>query len=432
MRTSLTAVLRNSPVRNLARSFAARNYATLAIAEGVSKVLTFLAIAYLARVVGPANYGLVEFAASVLLVAGLIVDQGFGPYGAREIARNPQRTRELVAEITGARILLAVVAYALVLACAVLLSTTAGRSPDVRSLLALYGLSLFALPFLLQWVFQGHELMRPVAVMQVIRQAAYALVIFAFLRNGADLRVAAFAEIAGVGAAALVGLVMFRRRFGNLPRPTLRFSRQLLTQGVPIGLSQMFWTLRMFGATVLLGLFTQGPDLGYFAAAMRLLIAAHTFVWLYYFNLLPSLSRAWLAADGSFAALVRRSSRITNWVGLAVLVVWAVGAQFVATAIYGASYTDVAGPLRWTAAVWFLALFSGHYRFGLIAGGRPELEMWSTGLGALAALMGIPIGYRLAGIDGAAVALVLAEAVVLLASRAWATSRLALRQTSDE
>ena len=67
------------------------------------------------------GYGYIEFAGAVLLCAGLIVDQGFGPYGAREIAKAPERTAELVSEIVFARFMLALVAYAVVIAFALLL-----------------------------------------------------------------------------------------------------------------------------------------------------------------------------------------------------------------------------------------------------------------------------------------------------------------------
>ena len=54
----------------------------------------------------------------------------------------------------------------------------------------------------------------------------------------------------------------------------------------------------MFGSTLIIGLVATAEDTGYFAGAMRILIALHTFVWLYYFNLLPSLSRSWAAGHG--------------------------------------------------------------------------------------------------------------------------------------
>jgi len=398
-----------------------RNFAWLAFAEAASKVLTFVAVAYLARVIGPERFGYVEFAISVLLIAGLVVDQGFGPYGAREIARTPERTGPLVAEIVAARILLAGLAYLAVTALALL----AGRSSPAGSLLLLYGLGLFALPFLLQWVFQGHERMWPVALLQVIRQGVYAAVIIAFVRTPEQFWLAAVAETLGAWAAAIIGLFLYRRALGGRLQVQFRFSRRLLAEGVPIGLSQMFWTARMFGATAILGIVATPADLGYFGAAMRILLAAHTFVWLYFFNLLPALSRGWTRADGSYHALVSRSMRLVGVAGPVVTLAWVAASGLATTVIYGAQFAAATGALRWLALVWLLALLSGHYRFGLVAAGRQQAEMVCSALGAATALVAIPGGYLLGGLDGAAAGLVAAEAVVWLSSRLTAHRYLA-------
>jgi O-antigen/teichoic acid export membrane protein len=399
-----------------------RNFAWLAVAEAGSKVLTFAAIAYLARVVGPDRFGYVEFAISVLLIAGLVVDQGFGPYGAREIARTPARTRPLVTEIVAARILLAGLAYLAVTTLALLL----GRASPAGTLLLLYGLGLLALPFLLQWVFQGHELMWPVALMQIIRQAVYAVVIIGFVRTPEQFWLAAVAETLGAWAAAGLGLLLYRRALGGKMQVRFRFSRQLLTEGVPIGLSQMFWTARMFGATAILGIVATPSDMGYFGAAMRILLAAHTFVWLYFFNLLPALSRGWTQADGSYHALVSRSMRLVGVLGPLVALAWVAFSGSATTVIYGVQFAPAAAPLRWLAGVWLLALLSGHYRFGLVAAGRQQAEMVCSALGAVTALAAIPGGYLLGGPAGAAAGLLLAEGTVWLAARLFALRHLAV------
>ena len=161
----------------------ARNYLWLSGAEVVSKVATFAAFAYVARVAGPTGYGYVEFAVAVFLFAGLVVEWGLGAYGAREVAKEPSRTETLVREIVTARLLLAVVAYGGVLAVTLVLDP----APVLTRLLVIYGASLLAMPWLLQWVFQGHDDMRAVAIATVTRQAGFAVVVFLWLRSPEQL-----------------------------------------------------------------------------------------------------------------------------------------------------------------------------------------------------------------------------------------------------
>src|SRR5262245_58971041 len=188
-----------------------KNFLSLAGAEVISKLVTFAAFAYLARVAGPAGFGYLEFAGTALFCSGLIVEQGFGPYGAREIARDPRRTPELVAEIVTVRLWLAVIAYAGMIALAVLFD----GAPIVTRLLLIYGASLLLNPLLLQWVFQGHDRMGVVAAAQILRQTVFALVVFIFVREAGRIWLVAVAEVAAVLSAAVYGVWVYPRRVGS-------------------------------------------------------------------------------------------------------------------------------------------------------------------------------------------------------------------------
>jgi PST family polysaccharide transporter len=393
-----------------------KNFLSLAGAEAISKLVTFAAFAYLARVAGPEGFGYLEFAGAALFCAGLIVEQGFGSYGAREIAKAPQRAPELVSEIVLARTPLAVVAYTMIIALALLRE----GAPVVTRLLLIYGASLLAAPLLLQWVFQGRERMGVVAAAQVIRQMIFAVVVFVFTRDAERVWVAAVAEVAAVCGAAIFCVWAYRRQFGF---EGLRFavSSRLFREGAVIGLGQMFWVARIFGATLILGLIAPADEVGYFAGALRILVAIHTFVWLYYFNLLPSMSRAWQEDQKIFAALINRSLRGVAWMGVAGGLIWVAMAPMAMSGVYGSAFAPAGATLQWFAAVCVIAWLSGHYRFGLIAAGRQNAEAAIAALGAAVAAISIPFGYVRFGLRGAALGLVAAETVVWVA--AWRCGR---------
>ena len=304
-----------------------KNFFSLVGAEAFSKVATFAAFAYLARIYGPTGFGYIEWASAVLMCASLIVDQGFSAYGAREIAKSPKLTERLVAEVVTARFFLAAVGYLIVAVCALWFV----HEQIITRLLLIYGLSLWLLPLMLQWVFQGHDRMYLVSLTQMIRQIVFVGAIFILVRNVNDLLFVGVAEVAGVLCAAVFSVWMYRRNFASRIRLSPSFSTKLLREGTPIGLSQMFWVVKMFGATLIVGFIATSEDTGYFASAMRILIALHTFVWLYYFNLLPSLSRAWEQGSEKFSALIRSSMRIVVPISLLSGLVWVLLSRFVMT-----------------------------------------------------------------------------------------------------
>ncbi len=394
----------------------ARNFITLAGAELASKILTFITFAYLARMLGVIEFGYVEFAVAVSLCAGLIVDLGFAPYGAREIAKDSGRTRDLVSDIVVARGLLACSAYGVVLVIAFVMDL----APPLRSLLILYGLSLFPMCLLLQWVFQGYDRMQTVAMANVLRQVLFAVVVLALLRSAERLWLVAVAEIVAVTGSAAYCLWAYRKHLKLNLRLRLHLSKQLFLEGIPIGLSQIFWALRLYGGTLILGLIVekeQAGDVGLFGGALRILIAAHTFVWLYYYNLLPSFSRAWRKCPEDLRRIAHRSMHVVAWGSSALGLCWLLLAPRLMTLAYGDEFHKGGIVLQWLAAVCILAALSGNARFALVAANRQTLGMIAAGVGAAVTFVLIPIGYHQFGLTGAALGLVAAETVASVA--AW-------------
>lgn len=398
------------------------NFLSLAGAEGLSKLITFVAFAYIARLAGAAGLGYVEFAGAVMLCAVLVVDQGLGSFGAREIARHPASTEALVGEIVFVRLVLAGLAFAGIAVFAWWLD----RGPMQTQLLLIYGASLLGMPLVLQWVFQGHERMHTAAAMQVIRQGAFAAVVFLTLHDAARLWLVAVAEVAAVAAAAVFGVHRYRHLVGRAIRIRATISWSHLREGMTIGLSQVLWSVKMFGATLFVGLLGTPDDTGYFGGCMRILVAMHAFIWLYYFNLLPSMARSWQGGGDGFGRLIGESMRYVGWLAFGGGLLWVLLAPTIVRVAYGEAFVPAGPVLQWMGGVCALAALSGHFRFGLIAAGRQTAEMITAAVGAVVALTLIPIGYSRWGAGGAAMALVAAETAVWLSSWAWARRLLGL------
>lgn len=400
-----------------------KNFLSLAGAEVCSKLVTFAAFAYLARRLGANTYGYIEFAGAVLMCASLIVDQGFSAFGAREIAKTPQQTGRLTSEIVSARVVLALGGY-LAIAMFVLL---VDRGPILTRLLLIYGLSLWGSPLLLQWVFQGHERMHLVAFSQILRQTIFAAMVFVFVRGPEQVLMVAWAEVAAVSTTAAFCVLMYRRHFRSETPTRLSMSRRSIRGGLPIGFSQMFWVVKMFGGTLILGLIALPQDVGFFGGAQRILVALHTFVWLYYFNLLPSMARSWQENTSEFRVLIDESMQVAVWIALAVAIVWVALSGTAMRFVYGQQFESAGPVLALFAVVWAMTLINGHYRFGLIATGHASAEMMTAATGAVLALILIPIGYFKAGLTGAAAGLVVAEAGIWFSSWFCARHYLSLR-----
>jgi O-antigen/teichoic acid export membrane protein len=389
------------------------NFCLLSGGEFIAKLLTFAAFAYLARTLGPGDYGTLEFVLAVMVFFTLPAELGLGSYGAREIARQPDSSVSLFHEIVQVRLLLAFCSFLLLLVFAAFIPKPA----EVRLLLVVYGVSLLLGPALLQWLFQAYDLMHWVALASIVRQGIFAALLFAFFHAGTPILVIGVSEVVSVAAVAVYCGLMVRFRLRMpLPRPTLSLHRLRghFRQGLPIGLTELAWAFMWYFATVVLGFIFHDESLGWFGASHRMLMALHTFVWLYFFNLLPSISRCATGGPDRLRELLGVSMRLVAWASFFCAFLMTVFAREALTFAYGARFegaTHCLAVLMWVLPV---AMLSGHYRYTLIACNLQTRLFYCTAVSAGGAVLAGLILVPFFGATGAAAALLLANLATLV------------------
>ncbi len=399
----------------------AGNFIVLAAAEALAKLATFFAFTFLGRILGPERYGSLEFVIAVMIFFALPGDFGLSLYGAREVAKDRERSFRLAGAIARLRFLMALVALAVLLLVVVWIP----KPLEVKQLLACYGASLLLLPFGFQWFFQGHDRMNWVAAASIVRWGIFAVLVLVFVREGEPLFRIGLYECAGVAAMAILCLFGLLRRFRPAtPLPPVPASpMRHLRQAFPIGLTETTWVVLWYLATVQLGFVVSDQSLGWFGASHRILLAIHTFVWLYFFNLLPSFSRTAEGDGTELRRLMERSLPIAVWSGIFVaLVMTLLSAQFLGIA-FGREFAagwPILSVLAWIIPV---AMLGGHYRYLLIAANLQKWLLYATSSAALVAAVLAFVLIRRFGALGAAIALVVAVSSEFALARWFAGRR---------
>jgi O-antigen/teichoic acid export membrane protein len=397
----------------------ARDFAALAGGEVVAKIAGFAAFAWLARALAPEAYGAVELAVALSLFFVLVVDWGFGPIGAREIARAPERAPELAALVPAARMLLAALAAPAMVAAALLL----GQPSETVQLVALFAAGLLFAPWTQRWLLQGLDMMGWVSAAQALRMGAFALGAVLLVRGSDDLLRVGWLELAAsaVMAAYFAAVQAFRiapLRLSFRREPLGRLAREARA----VGASQLVWAVNQYLPTALVAGLLGGAEIAWFGGAHRIVLSLGTFVWLYHFNLFPSLARATARTDGTFSTLVGPSFRVTAWLGIGGALVLSLLAEPLCRIAFGPAFGATADPFR--ALVWVLpvALLSGHARFGLIAAGHQEKELAAQLAGAVVTVGAGALAIPALGARGGAFAMVASACVV------WAFAHRAARR----
>ncbi len=256
----------------------------------------------------------------------------------------------------------------------------------------------------MQWVGLG----------SILRYFIFAMGVFLFVRADSPLWVVGIIEIVAVSGFVCYNIYISRFRL-HLPQPRLIFRLSRLSssirQALPIGLSELSWAFTFYFPTVLLGIMVGGESLGWFSAAHRCIMALHTFVWLYFFNLLPSISRSALEPLEQLQELMRRSLRGTLWLAVFIGLAGTLLARPLITIVFGQQFEGAGGIFQ--ILVWVLAvtLWSGHYRYALIGFSQQKLEFAASASAGLTRVVSGLVLIPPFGATGAAVSLLAASVV---------------------
>jgi PST family polysaccharide transporter len=380
------------------------DFAVLSGGQLLSKVAGFVAFAYLARVLGPKDYGSVEYAIGLAVFFSMIVDLGLGPVGVRELATGEESVERLAANIPLARLGLVLLAIPTML----IVARFSRQSADGMRLVELYAVSLLAAPWTLEWLFQAREMMTAAAAGSLLRMVLYTAGILLFVTPGTSVELVGWIEIVAAFLTALFYLVVQHAYVTPLSfrSASFRSLRALVHQGLGVGGGQIVSAVNMYAPLLLVGTLAGGEETGWFGASHRVVASLSTFSMLYHFNLYPVIARRASGPAEQLDAVIRASLRVVAWASIGgALLLTLLGTELMQLA-FGKNFTQAG--VSFEVLVWFLpaTLLSGHARWFMIAAKRQKYVFYAQVAGVVASVaIGVPF-VRFWPARGAAVAMV--------------------------
>lgn len=392
---------------------------SLTLADAFVKFLGAVNIAYLARILGPADFGKMNFAQAIVGYFAILAQFGLNTIGVRQVARDKSTTRTYIKHIVSLKVFLGSAAFCLLLGAVFFMD----KPPQMKALIISYGVTIFtASVFLLDWVFQGIEKMEYLGVSVVIQSLFYFLLLMAFVKTPLDLGHVPWVLVASqVAAAGFLGLVLLRefpdmaaaarrRALALKPEYNPVFSRDLIAQALPIGLTGVCSIVIYNTGPVMLGFMRSDLDVGYFSAAQKVVMILVGAGAAFYTSIFPSISYHYRQSSGeNFQKLVRYTFRIMVTLTLPALTGIAMLAHPIVRLLYGTKFLDAAGILQLLTLNAFLVYVNSIYSQILWAADRQSrvFRIVAMQAAAVVALNFLLILY--AGRTGVAVVAVLGE-----------------------
>jgi len=321
------------------------NFLAVSLSSGLAVLIGVLTTAYSRRMLGPVAIGQVNWNAAVVACLALIANPGLQIVGQRDIASDPKQTARLTSLVLTLQMLLAVAAYVVVAAIAMINP----RGGQTGLLLLLQGLALVVSAGTVSWVLQAHERMVWPAIVSLAINLLQIPVLIAIIHGPEDIYAFVLYTLP-FSLALIVFNFWYLHRHGLLrlgwPRWRLAGTWRLLSESWPLALSQGAALVVINGGAIILGFTHSDEEVGHYTTAYKLMVVSTVISGAMLTAYFPVLSR--VRHDPVQAARVAREYlTLLAWMGLPIAALgWACG-RHVNDLMFGAAFARSGPYFEW-------------------------------------------------------------------------------------
>lgn len=385
-----------------------KNFLSLTISNSISKAAGLVTVIYLARVLGPAEFGKMNFALALVSYFAVLSHLGLSTIGVRELAQSGGNQSECINRILSLKILLGLGSF-LLLGIFVFFLHEPG---DLKRLAFFYGLTLFTsnvLPF--DWVFQGIEKMEYLGFSAAVQGITYLVLILLAVKGSGDLLLIPWILLAAQGGAVLFMYLSYRRLFPGFKPAFIRPAGWgMLRQALPVAIWGILIVITLNAGITILGFLKSAEEVGYYSAAYKIIwIVAETLV-AYVGAVFPTMAKHHAFSSENFKMIMDHTLKWVTLVSFPAIAGIFMLSEPITAAIYGNKFWDSATLLAILTPVPYLIFLTSLCSHALIAAHRQDEALK---LSAMQAVLSVGLSLALIpayGAMGLAVATVLASA----------------------
>ena len=385
-----------------------RNLVAIVGSDVGRRAMGFFTVAYLARKLGTADFGIINIGFTVLSYAIMGAAGGLNAYGAREVAKS--NWLERVNSLLSLRLASSAIAYGLVAFLAMAFIT----NELIIKVVLISSTAIFAHAVMLEWFFQGREAMGMIGVGRLVSAVVYLVLVLLLVHRPADLLWVAAAAVIGDFIAAAVMLAVYRKRYDA------RFSFEtegwlvMIRQSFRLGVGSMLGHFSIHLAPLAIGVMASTADVGVYSAAQRMVFFLLMVDRVVGTLLLPAAARL---HSYSPQALSSALSYAQKWILVAALPLAAGGTILgdqIVRLVFGVQYLAAGNIFK--ILLWYFLLTMLHtiYTSGLVAIRQEQRYTRIMVISALVYASSILLLTSLFGATGTACAIVVSEGITML------------------
>lgn len=336
----------------------AKNTTMLFVSQIISYVLAFFYFLFMARYLGPDDFGIISTATAFTGLFGILMDLGFNILIVREVAKDKLLANKYLGNILTIKIILIFITVGLI----ILFSNLAGYSQQTLNVIYLLTISIIFSSFYgtFNSVFQAYEKMEYISISTVLNSVLILLGVI--LAVDYQFNVLGFALI-----YPLVNLIIlmyclficFKKFFLPKLETDLGFWKGLIIDAIFIGLTVIFSTIYFTINSIMLSVISGNDAVGFFNAVYRLIFVLMFIPSVIITSILPVMSRHSKFVQSKLKWGYEKSFKFLWLISVFILVYGFMFADKIVLLFYGTEYIPSIQALR--VLIWVIPpIFVGY------------------------------------------------------------------------
>ena len=333
----------------------ARNTCFLIISNIISYVAYFFALMYMARYLGPGEFGILSIAIAFTGLFGIFTDLGLGMLTVREVSRDKRLANKYIGNTTAMKAVFSIIALIYVLITTILM----GYDPKTITVIVLITLAIIISSFFTTFfsVFQAYQEMKYQAIITSLDNVfMLAAVIVAMSLSWDVVTFASLYLVRNVLVLAYMFIVYIR----GYKLPAIEFDhsfwKSTIKEALPFALSGIFLTLFIWIPSIILSVMAGKEAVGFYGAPNKLIYFFLSLYSVYMVAVFPVMSIFYKKSEKSLKFIYERSFKYTMVICLPITIFISLMAPQIITSVYGEAYSPSAAALQ--ILVWTLTLVS--------------------------------------------------------------------------
>lgn len=374
-------------------------------------IIGFITFPYITRILGPENFGLVNFALNTVDYFLLFATLGITTIGTREIASikiKSDSLNKVYSQIFGLNFwftIITLIIYFIVIAYVY-------EFQKIKTLLYIGTAKILITVFAVDWFFTGMEKFRYITIRSMIIKTVYVILVFLFVNDTNDSKLYFGLTIGSVVVNSIVNFA-YASKFVKLQFRDV-ISTKYLKQNVKLGIYVIMTSMYITFNVMFLGITTNNLEVGYYSTAVKLYFVILNLFSAYTSVMLPRMTT--LISDDDterFQFYIHTSLRLVFFIAIPLISSCMILSPQIIFVLSGSGYQESILPMRiLMPAMIFVWISQVIVLQGLIPMGKDNILLRTSVIGALCALLLNFILTPKMGAVGSSIVLLACEIVV--------------------